>query len=253
MDSSENYKILKSFSGMAAPKAGMIMYPQSVNNPNYDYYDHNDYFTYNSAKPGENYTFLDNNKYLEKDNDGATYIATMDPQTPEDAPQRAIVSGPMSTTLPYVVNGNKVSLNNRAFENHENNIKTVIPVGNDAIWENIKHREVKSGPMGTIIPAYARPQNIQTSKQVSKPKTQSSSKPHYVPTWVDRDNEINARYAKMQATENQQEQPAQVVQPTEPAPVTNTRKPVQKSTGFTYMPMSTDQAVELYRKQRYNF
>ena len=41
--------------------------------------------------------------------------------------------------------------------------------------------------------------------------------------------------------------------PTEPVPVTNTRKPVQKSTGFTYMPMSTDQAVELYRKQRYNF
>ena len=57
----------------------------------------------------------------------------------------------------------------------------------------------------------------------------------------------------MWANENQQEQPAQVVQPTEPAPVTNTRKPVQKSTGFTYMPMSTDQAVELYRKQRYNF
>ena len=79
------------------------------------------------------------------------------------------------------------------------------------------------------------------------------SKPHYVPTWVDRDNEINARYAKMWANENQQEQPAQVVQPTEPVPVTNTRKPVQKSTGFTYMPMSTDQAVELYRKQRYNF
>ena len=91
-----------------------------------------------------------------------------------------------------------------------------------------------------------------TPIQASKPK-QPSDKPHYVPTWVDRDNEINARYAKMWANENQQEQPAQVVQPTEPAPVTNTRKPVQKSTGFTYMPMSTDQAVELYRKQRYNF
>lgn len=36
------------------------------------------------------------------------------------------------------------------------------------------------------------------------------------------------------------------------APVTNTRKPVQKSTGFNYMPMSTDQAIELYRRQRYN-
>ena len=57
----------------------------------------------------------------------------------------------------------------------------------------------------------------------------------------------------MWANENQQEQPAQVVQPTEPVPVTNTRKPVQKSTGFTYMPMSTDQAVELYRRQHYNF
>ena len=91
-----------------------------------------------------------------------------------------------------------------------------------------------------------------TPIQASKPK-QPSDKPHYVPTWVDRDNEINARYAKMWANENQQEQPAQVVQPTEPVPVTNTRKPVQKSTGFTYMPMSTDQAVELYRKQRYNF
>lgn len=241
MDSSENYKILKSFSGMAAPKAGMIMYPQSVNNPNYDYYDHNDYFTYNSAKPGKDYTFLGNNKYLENDDDdGATYIATMDPQTPEDAPQRAIVSGPMSTTLPYVVNGNKVSLNNRAFENHKNNIKTVIPVGNDAKWENIKYREERSGPMGTDVPVYARPQ------------TQSNSKPHYVPSWVDKDKEINARYAKMWASENQQEQPTQVVQPTEPAPVTNTRKPVQKSTGFTYMPMSTDQAIELYRRQHYN-
>ena len=91
-----------------------------------------------------------------------------------------------------------------------------------------------------------------TPIQASKPK-QPSDKPHYVPTWVDRDNEINARYAKMWANENQQEQPAQVVQPTEPAPVTNTRKPVQKSTGFTYMPMSTDQAVELYRRQHYNF
>ena len=91
-----------------------------------------------------------------------------------------------------------------------------------------------------------------TPIQASKPK-QPSDKPHYVPTWVDRDNEINARYAKMWANENQQEQPAQVVQPTEPVPVTNTRKPVQKSTGFTYMPMSTDQAVELYRRQHYNF
>lgn len=91
-----------------------------------------------------------------------------------------------------------------------------------------------------------------TPIQASKPK-QPSDKPHYVPTWVDRDNEINARYAKMWANENQQEQPTQVVQPTEPAPVINTHKPVQKSTGFTYMPMSTDQAIELYRRQRYNF
>lgn len=232
-------KALRSFSGMVSPQADMLMYPQSVNNPDYEHYGYDDYYNYNSTNPSNDYIFLGNNKYLEKDDDDATYIGTLDPQTPEDGPQRVIVSGPMPLTLPYAVNGNKVSLNNRAFQYHGHNTRTVIPVGNDAKWENIKHRTVKSGPMSTTVPAYARPQATQTPKPVKKAepvKTATLNLNPTVPSWVAKDDEINRRYANMQPVENT-------------APVVNTPKPVQKNTRPVYMPMSTDQAIELRRRQ----
>ena len=149
--------------------------------------------------------------------------------------------------------------------NNTQNTKTTSDTENNS--EN-KFGIADAEPSGLFKSGVNKPDNTSTTL-IQPPKAKTNVKPkksanlNYDPMaeWARADQATNDKWLKRQAyykklTEegvdpyeaydrSMQEQSA------EPASTTNTSRPAQKATRPTYTPMSTDQAVDAYRKQRY--
>lgn len=140
----------------------------------------------------------------------------------------------------------------------------------EAKLQEIRERRAREADPERDLPYYAKsgkgqadPIQPPKAKTDVKPKTKSSGL-NYDPIaeWAKTDQATNDKWLKRQANykklvdegvdpyeaydRSMQEQSA------EPASIaTNTSRPAQKAIRPTYIPMSTDQAVDAYRKQRY--
>lgn len=167
----------------------------------------------------------------------------------------------------YGVNG-LLSSDNEPEPAKANNAQTRTPEQEEKLKE-IRERRAREADPERDLPSYARSGKgqadpIQTPQAKTNVKPKKSSGLNYDPIaeWAKTDQATNDKWNKRR--ENYTKMVGEGVdpyeaydrsmqeQPAEPAfTATNTSRPAQKAIRPTYTPMSTDQAVDAYRKQRY--
>lgn len=166
----------------------------------------------------------------------------------------------------YGVNG-LLSSDNEPEPAKANNAQTRTPEQEEKLKE-IRERRAREADPERDLPSYARSGKgqadpIQTPQAKTNVKPKKSSGLNYDPIaeWAKTDQATNDKWNKRR--ENYTKMVGEGVdpyeaydrsmqeQPAEPASTANASKPAQKAIRPTYTPMSTDQAVDAYRKQRY--